>query len=135
MRSVRSLARELGAFGAVGGVCFLVDLAVFQVLYAHAGAGAVSAKLTSTVVSTTVAYFAHRQWSFGHRSRTPMSRGFTVFALVNAATLVLGLLVVAAVRYPLGQESLVVLQVANVASIALGTLVRYLSYRRWVFPP
>jgi hypothetical protein len=27
-----------------------------------------------------------------------------------------------------------VLQVANVCSIALGTVLRFLSYRRWVFP-
>ena len=26
------------------------------------------------------------------------------------------------------------LQVANVAGIAAGTVIRYLSYRRWVFP-
>ena len=46
----------------------------------------------------------------------------------------LGLAVVALVRYPLAQDSAVVLQVANIASIALGTVIRYLSYRRWVFP-
>jgi putative flippase GtrA len=27
-----------------------------------------------------------------------------------------------------------VLQAANVASICLGTVIRYLAYRRWVFP-
>jgi hypothetical protein len=27
-----------------------------------------------------------------------------------------------------------VLQVANIAGIATGTVIRYLSYRRWVFP-
>jgi putative flippase GtrA len=28
-----------------------------------------------------------------------------------------------------------VLQLANIAGIAAGTVIRYLSYRRWVFPP
>jgi hypothetical protein len=41
---------------------------------------------------------------------------------------------VAFVRYGLDQEGALVLQAANVGSIVLGTLVRYLSYRRWVFP-
>jgi hypothetical protein len=27
-----------------------------------------------------------------------------------------------------------VLQAANIASICLGTVIRYLSYRAWVFP-
>jgi putative flippase GtrA len=32
-----------------------------------------------------------------------------------------------------GQDDALVLQAANIASIALGTAVRYFSYRRWVF--
>ena len=41
---------------------------------------------------------------------------------------------VALVRYPLGQDGALVLQIANIGSIALGTVIRYLCYRRWVFP-
>lgn len=52
----------------------------------------------------------------------------------NGATLVPGLTVVALVRYPRGQGSALVLQPANVASIGLVTVLRYVSYRRWVFP-
>jgi putative flippase GtrA len=61
-------------------------------------------------------------------------REYLLFALINAVTLLLGLAVVAFVRYPLDQEHALVLQAANVASIALGTGIRFLSYRRWVFP-
>ena len=38
------------------------------------------------------------------------------------------------VRYPLRQESPLILQIANIAGIAAGTVIRYLSYRQWVFP-
>ena len=82
----------------------------------------------------TVAYLGHRYWSFSHRAHTGLPREYLLFAVVNGVTLVLGLAIVAFVRYPLGQESALVLQVANVASIGLGTVIRYLSYRRWVFP-
>ena len=41
---------------------------------------------------------------------------------------------VAFVRHGLDQTSALVLQIANVGSIALGTVVRYVGYRRWVFP-
>lgn len=132
--SWRLLAKEIGAFGVVGGVCFLIDIGAFQLLYAHLGVGAVSAKFVSTLVSTTVAYVAHRHWSFSHRARTGVRREYTLFLAINGVTLLLGLLVVALVRYPLAQESALVLQVANVVSIGLGTAIRYLSYRRWVFP-
>ena len=129
----RLLLKELGAFGVVGAACFVLDVGLFQLLYAHVGVGAVTSKLLSTLVSMTVAYVAHRQWSFSHRARTSVRREYLVFAVVNGATLLLSLGVVALVRYPLGQESALVLQVANIASIAAGTVIRFLSYRRWVF--
>ncbi|SDG09246.1 GtrA family protein [Klenkia brasiliensis] len=129
------LVKELGAFGVVGGVCFVIDIGLFQLLYAHAGWGAVSAKLVSTVVSMTVAYLAHRHWSFSHRARTGARREYTLFAVINGVTLLLGLALVALARYPLGHEDPWVLQVVNVGSIALGTVVRYACYKRWVFPP
>ena len=130
----RLLLKELGAFGVVGAACFLLDLGLFQVLYAHVGLGAVTAKLVATLVSMTVAYVAHRYWSFSHRARIGVRREYFVFALVNGATLLLSLAVVAFVRYGLGQEGALQLQVANIGAIALGTAIRFLSYRRWVFP-
>ena len=129
----RLLVKELSAFGLVGSACFLLDVGLFQLLYAHVGLGAVTAKLLSTLVSMTVAYVAHRYWSFSHRARTGLRREYLVFTLVNGATLLLSLAVVAFVRYPLGQDGPLVLQLANIGSIALGTVIRFLSYRRWVF--
>ncbi|WP_369253410.1 GtrA family protein [Geodermatophilus amargosae] len=128
------LLKELSAFGAVGAVCFVLDVGLFQLLYAS-GTGAVTAKLVSTLVSTTAAYVGHRFWSFAHRERTGYRREYLVFAVVNGLTLLMGLAVVAFVRHPLGQEHALVLQAANVASIGLGTVVRWFAYRRWVFPP
>ncbi|MGY5886030.1 GtrA family protein [Modestobacter lacusdianchii] len=129
----RLLAKELTAFGVVGAVCFVLQVGGFQLLYAHLGVGAVTSNLVATVVSMTAAYLGHRYWSFSHRERAGVARQYLVFAAINGATLLLGLAVVAVVRYPLGQDSALVLQVANVGSIVLGTVIRYLGYRRWVF--
>jgi putative flippase GtrA len=130
----RLLARELSAFGMVGAVCFVLDLALFQLLYASVGLGAVTAKLVATLVSMTVAFLGHRYWSFAHRQQTSLRQGYLRFAVINAVTLGIGLAIVATVRYPLGQESVLALQMANITSIAVGTAVRWLTYRRWVFP-
>jgi putative flippase GtrA len=129
----RALARELSAFGVVGAVSFVLDLGVFQLLYLS-GLGAVTAKILATLVSMTVAFLGHRYWSFAHRQQRSLREGYLRFAVINAATLVIGVAIVAAVRYPLGQESVLALQAANVTSIAIGTAVRWLAYRRWVFP-
>ena len=126
--------RELGAFGVVGLSCFVLDVGLFQVLYTQVGTGAVTAKLLATLVSTTAAYVGHRLWSFSSRPRARVGRSYALFAAVNAVTLLQGLAIVALVRHPLGQDSALVLQAANIGSIALGTVIRYLSYRRWVFP-
>lgn len=132
--TVRTLLREVGAFGVVGGLCFLLDIGLFQVFYAHLGTGAVTAKFLATLVSMTVAFLGHRYWSFAHRARTGVRREYVLFAVINGTTLLLGLVIIAFVRYPLQQESALALQAANIASIALGTLIRFLAYRRWVFP-
>jgi putative flippase GtrA len=133
-RSWQLALREISAFGVVGIVCFLVDIGLFQALYAHVGTGAVTAKVLSTLISMTLAYFAHRYWSFSHRARTSVRREYLLFTLINGGALILGAAVVAVVRYPLGQEGALVLQTANVTSIVLSTALRYLAYRAWVFP-
>lgn len=130
----RPLLKELGAFGSVGATCFLIDIGLFQLLYAHWGSGAVTAKLGSTLVSMTAAYLGHRYWSFSHRARTRVRREYTLFAVINGVTLLLGVAIVAAVRYGLDQDDALVMQAANIGSIVVGTAVRYLTYRRWVFP-
>ena len=128
------LRRELSGFGVVGAVCFLIDVGLFQFLYAGGLLDAVLAKLVSTIVSTTVAYVGHRYWSFAARARIGVGREYVRFVLINGSTLLLGLLIVYVVRHPLQQQNAFVLQIANVASIGIGTVIRYLSYRRWVFP-
>jgi putative flippase GtrA len=130
----RLLLKEVSAFGIVGACCFAIDVVLFQLLYVQAELGAVTAKFLATVVSMTVAYFAHRYWSFSHRARTGLRREYLLFALVNGATLALNLGAVAFTRYTLDQTSPLVLQVANIVGITAGTVIRYLSYRRWVFP-
>jgi len=128
------LVKELSAFGVVGTACFFLDVALFQVLYAELGVGAVTSKLIATLVSMTAAFCGHRFWSFAHRGQTGLGRGYLRFAVINGVTLGLGLAIVATARYGLQLESPLALHVANLFSIALGTAFRWLGYRRWVFP-
>jgi putative flippase GtrA len=130
----RLLVKELSAFGIVGAVCFVLQVGAFQGLYAHLHIGAVTSNLVATVFSMTVAYVAHRYWSFSHRARTGVAREYLLFAVINGVTLLMGLALVAFVRYGLHQDRALILQIANVSSIVLGTAVRYFGYRQWVFP-
>ncbi len=130
----RLLVKELGAFGVVGGLSFLIDVGLFQVFYAYVDMDAVTAKLLATAVAMTVAFAGHRYWSFSHRARTGLRGEYLRFTMINVATLLFGVLTIAVFRHPLQQESALVLQLANVGSIAVSTVIRYICYRVWVFP-
>lgn len=129
------LVKELSVFGVVGALNLLLDLAVFQIAYVAMDFGPVTAKLIATLVSTTSAYLMHRYWSFAHRARTGVRREYVVFALINGLTLVLSLGMVSLVHNGFGVTGILILQVVNLFSIAVGTVIRYLAYKRWVFPP
>ena|SRR3712207_4876464 len=131
--SRRLVVKELGAFGVVGLACLALDLGLFQLLYVGAGVAPVAARLISALVAMTVAFVGHRHWSFSHRARTGVRREYAIFFLVNGATMALGLAAVAVAHDVLGVDSALALQVVNVASIAVGTVIRFLAYRRWVF--
>jgi len=130
----RVLLKELSAFGVVGAVNFALDVAIFQVMYGVVGADALVAKVVSTSITVTSAYFMHRHWSFGHRARTGIRREYPIFFLVNALTLVLSLIILGLVQYGLDQTDALILQLTNIATIAIGTVIRFTAYKRWVFP-
>ncbi len=130
----RVLLKELSAFGVVGAINFALDVGIFQVMYAVVGADALMSKIVSTSITTTTAYFMHRHWSFSHRARTGVRREYPIFFLVNAATLGLSLAILAVVHYSLGQTDALILQLTNIATIAIGTVIRFAAYKRWVFP-
>jgi putative flippase GtrA len=128
------LFKELSAFGVVGAVNLFVDIGLFNALHFGAGIGPLSSKVISTTVATTSAYFLNRHWSFSHRARTGLAREYTLFFVLNGIALAMGLLVLGATRYGFGFTDKLSLNVANLIGIGLGTIFRFWSYKRWVFP-
>lgn len=128
------LAKEMVAFGAVGVVNFGLDVVTYQVMYQVLHQGALVSKVVSTALTTTAAYVMHRHISFAHRGRIGTQREYVRFLGLSVVSLLLGLLVIGAVRYGAGRTDVVSLQIANVASIVVGSFFRFWSYRRWVFP-
>jgi putative flippase GtrA len=129
--SWRILLKELTAFGLVGIIALVIDLGLFKWL---APDGALKAKCISTVVSTTFAYFGNRYFSFSHRARTSLGRETAFFFGINLVTLVFSELVIALFVYPLHQShGGAVVFAVNLATIAIGTIFRFWSYKRFVF--
>jgi putative flippase GtrA len=135
----RRLVRELGKFGTVGAISFVIDTIIFNLLL-NAGAETLVAKLGSTVVATTIAFFGNRFWTWRHRSHANMARQYTLFFVLNAVGLGIGLVCLAISHYGLGaiwpsfQSRLADNLSAQIVGTAAGTLFRFWSYRRFVFP-
>ena len=131
--SWRILVKEITAFGLVGAVNFFIDIGLFNLLL-HRDVGVLTAKVVSTTVATTLAYFGNRHLSFSHRARTGIGREATVFFAINLIVLLGSLAVLGLFAYPLGFKfDKLVMNLVNLATIALGTVVRFDAYKRFVF--
>ena len=133
-----ALVREVGKFGTVGGIAFLIDLAIYNILL-QAGLETLLAKTISTVIATTVAFVGNRFWTWRHRAHHHMGRQYTTFFFLNAVGLGIALCCLALSHYGLGQIWPVLQSKAadnisgQLVGTAIGTLFRFWSYRRFVF--
>ena len=133
--TVTRLWAEVAKFGAVGLVCYVIDIGIFNLLAAGPLSGKpLTAKVVSTVVATTAAYLGNRFWTFRHRQRTSMAREYLLFFVLNGIGLLISVGVLWFSHYALGFTSLLADNIsANVVGLGLGTLFRFWSYRKWVF--
>lgn len=133
------LIREGIKFLAVGGVGYVVDVGLFNLLRYAGGEGPLygkplTAKVISAVIATLVTYTGNRLWTFRHRARSGVAREYAVFFLLNGVGLLIALSCLAISHYVLGLTSALADNIsANVVGLVLGTLFRFWSYRRWVF--
>ncbi len=128
---------ELLKFGTVGGVAFIVDIGLFNLLHTLEGAPlsgrVVTAKVISAAAATLVAWAGNRLWTFADsRTRTPV-RELIAFGIVNIVALLIAALTVAVTSYGLGLRDPVSDNVAAVIGIGLGTIARYVGYKKFVF--
>lgn len=132
---VEHLVHELAKFGVVGAVAFVVDIGVFNLLRHGAMEDRpLTAKVISTVLATTVAFAGNRQWTFKHRERSTLRKEYALFFGLNAVALAIALGCLGLSHYVLGFTSPLADNIsANVVGMALGTMFRFWSYRRFVF--
>src|ERR1044072_5269604 len=73
---LRRLAPEAFAFGVIGAANTALYLAI---TYVAMPIGAVKATVVATVVTTTLAYFANRYWTYRNHTKTALRREYTLF--------------------------------------------------------
>lgn len=131
---------ELAKFGTVGAVAFVVDVGLFNLLRFASSDSLLSekpltAKTLSVAAATTVAYFGNRHWTFKHRGRTSFKREYVMFFLLNGVAMAISLACLTISHYVLDLRSPLADNLsANVIGLGLGTIFRFWSYRKFVFP-
>ncbi len=134
----RHQAVEVLKFGAVGGVAFVVDVGLMNLL--RFGPGEVlghkplTAKAVSVVVATLVSWLGNRYWAFAGKRREERGRELVWFLLVNAGGMLIAVGTLGLSHYVLGLTSPLADNIAaNGVGLVLGTAFRYFCYRYLVF--
>lgn len=133
--------RQATAFLVIGGVAFLVDAAVFNLLaFWVTGHGPLYdapllAKVIAIVVASAVTYVGNRYWTFSDRHLPRRWSRYALFIVFNLVAIGLQLGCLGFSRYVLGLEGPVADNISGtLIGQALATVFRYLTYDRFVFP-
>ena len=132
------LVAELGKFGVVGGIAYVIDVTVFNLLLS--AAGPYLAAVASTTVAATGAFVGNRSWTWRHRARTGLHREYLLYFGFNLVGLLIALACLWLSHHLLGLAWPAVFHTRladnvakNLVGTALGTLFRFWAYRRFVF--
>ncbi len=134
----RQLIHEAAKFGVVGAFGVLITNGCYDLLHNGYHVGPVTSTTIATIIATVFSYVANRYWSFRHRERTNVARETAIFFVLNGVGLLIQDAVVAFNYYILdNQHDKLAGFIALNLGIALATLFRFWSYRRWVWaaPP
>jgi putative flippase GtrA len=129
----RHLIHEVAKFGVIGGLAFVVTEVGTNVLHFDTGLGPLTANVIATVLATFVSYAGNRYWTFRHRESSRVGREYAVFFVLNGIGLGIQLACIGFTYYVLSLTGRLPYNVALILGIALGTLFRFWSYRRWVW--
>jgi putative flippase GtrA len=132
------LIYEFAKFGVIGVTALFITNAVYGLLFIHLGVGPVTSTTVATIVAAAATYLGNCYWSFRARQRTGVVRELIIFAVLNGVGVLIQDAAVAFSYYvlQLGNNKLAGFIALN-SGIALATLFRFWSYRRfvWVAPP
>lgn len=139
---LRRLVREVFSFLSVGGLAYIVDVGLSNLLlFGFAGVPAlldgspVKAKVVSTVVSVAVAWLGNRFLTYGSRNSGSEFSTIWKFAVANALGMAIVVAPLGVTWYLLGLRDPLTYNIStNIVGIGLAMVFRFWIYRTWVFP-
>jgi putative flippase GtrA len=126
--------REVVRFLISGGIAYLADLLVFNLLLL-AGVGSILSKVVSSVVAIFIAFLGSRYYTWRDRRSEHPGREYAMFFLFSAIAAGLQLLCLAITHNGLGWTSALADNISgNVVGMAIAMVFRFLTFRTFVFP-
>lgn len=132
---LRNAAPEAVAFALIGIGNAVLYFVIFNLTITI---GAVKATVIATAITTTLAYLAHRYWTYRNRPKSAVRREYVLFVGFNIAGMFIQSGVVGVGKYGFGLNETrdrLWFNLATVAGIGLATLFRFWAYRTLVFRP
>jgi putative flippase GtrA len=137
-----NLLKYVFKFGVVGLIGVGVDVIIFNALRLDIFGvelwinGPIGAKVVSTSVAIVFNWLGNRFWTFRGERHTHILREFVEFVGASLAGMGISLGCLWISHYLLGWNSLLADNISgNLVGLALGTIVRFVLYRYWVWNP
>jgi putative flippase GtrA len=139
LKRIFHLRHEIAKFGSVGAFSYVVAVGGFNLLVHIKGAPLASKPITASflsgIFSILVAYVGNRFWTWRDRPKNKVQREISLFFAINLFGLAISSGCLAISRYAFDLHSPLSDNIsANVIGVGIGTLFRFWSYRKWVFP-
>ena len=138
--SIGAFLRQVLSFCLVGGVGLVVDVSIFNLLRltlftpGAVHGGPVLAKVVSTSLAIAVNWVGNRFWTFRERRREDVVAEGVEFVLASLAGLVVSVACLSISHYLLGFRTVLDDNLSgNLVGLGLGTVVRFVLYRWWVY--
>ncbi len=131
----RLLIHEGAKFLIIGGVGFVVTEVGFNLCRFSFGLGLFTSNALATLAATIVTFVGNRYWTFRHREGKGTTRESVMFVALNGAGLLIQYGCVWFAQNVMGfpHDDKFSTNVALLVGIALGTVFRFWSYRKWVW--
>jgi len=130
---VRHLIHELAKFGVIGLLGFVVTEVGFNLCHFDAKLGLFTSNAIATIVATAVTFVGNKYWTFRHRAGHGTRRETAIFVVLNLIGMLIQYAAVWICEDGFGVKDKLLINAAFLAGIALATVFRFWSYRRWVW--
>jgi putative flippase GtrA len=127
------LVHEVAKFGLVGALGFVVQLGSQNALHSGMKLGPTVSIVLAYIVATVVTFVGNRYWAFKHRKGKGLGREFWMFVVLNAVAIVIQVAIVDLAYYGMDLRSTLWYNIASIIGIGIGTLMRFVTYRKFVF--